>query len=170
MAEPRPEQIAAAIRTKLEEISGDGGATYWYTPDRVIRSHAVTDRLLDGSLQTLYVVTPDRKDENRRTNGGPGCIVRGIAFLTLTLLHRFTPPTENALVVTPADEPIRWTIQERMEGDVRKKLREDPKLGGISTDLDLTASEEGADETFIEGWALAFVRLQVTYHYVQETP
>ena len=57
-----------------------------------------------------------------------------------------------------------------MEGDVRKKLREDPKLGGISTDLDLPASEEGPDETFIEGWALAFVRLQVTYHYVQEMP
>ena len=58
MAEPRPEQIAGGDQDEARGDLGDGGATYWYTPDRVIRSHAVTDRLLDGSLQTLYVVTP----------------------------------------------------------------------------------------------------------------
>lgn len=166
MGESRPEQIAAAIVTSLETIVGDGGASWWFTPV-VKRTHAVEMASLDPTLDVLYLVSPDRKEESRRTNAGIGCIVRGRAFLTLTLLKRFTPATENPI---EAEAPIRWTLQERLEQDVRKKLREDPKLGGISTDLDLTDSEEGPEETFLEGWALAFMRLQVTYHYAQETP
>ncbi len=177
MAESRAEQVAEALRAQLATIEGDGGNAYWYTPDRVIRTHVVDARVLDTSLDVIYVVSPEREEESPRTNG-PNGIVRNTSFLTLTLLKRFTPDTENQLqrpeTPDPSD-PARATLQARMLRDVRKKLRSDVKLAlggadGVSTYVALPDTELGPEETYIEGWACVFARAVVTHHYVQDTP
>jgi hypothetical protein len=173
MAEPRSEQVIAAVLTKLGAIVGDGGATFWNTP-KAVRAFVVNDELLDPSVagpntnyDTIIAVTPDRKEEQRASMGGASCLIRCRSFMTLTLLKPYIPATENPHLV---EAPDRSTIQERMEQDVRKKLRADRKLGGTASDLELTDSEEGADETYVPGWAVAFMRLVVTFHYPQDTP
>jgi hypothetical protein len=159
--EPKAERIAAALVANLGAIQSEWG----YAPTAV-RADVVDERLLDASVGTVYAVTPDHKEERRATNDGPGCIIDARAFYTLTLLTRHTT---NDRPLDP-DLPLRQTVQERMCSDVRKKLREDPSLGGLSIDLTLTESEENPNETTLPGWALAFMRATVRYHYVKDAP
>jgi hypothetical protein len=167
MPEARPEQIADAVVAKLAAIVGDGGETYWFTPGAVVRAHVVASSMLNPAIDPLYVVTPDRKEEARRSSLGRGGIIRGRAFLTLTLLKRHAVASEAPLT---AETPTRWTLEERMQRDVRKALREDPHLGGVSSGIDLVESEDGNQDTELAGYAMTFLRLMVIYHYAHETP
>lgn len=158
-SEPRPEQIVTQIVANLNAISG---ASYHFPQPRACRADKLDTSLLQAGLDTVYFVTPEAKEENRATNDGPGCIIRGRAFYVLTLCGRTKQGSVNPL---QPDVPIVATVQERMAADVRLKLRADPSLGGISTDLLLTDSEENPNDTAVAGWAIVFMRLQVTYHY-----
>lgn len=175
MAESRAEQVAEAVRAQLATIVADGGTNYWYAPTapngRCVRAVLLDSKLLDPSLDVIYVISPDRQEEAPRTNG-PNGIVRNTSFLTLTLLKRYEVATENAFETSA---PTRMTLQERMLRDVRKKLRADVKLtiggiDGVSTYVALPDTEVGPEETYIPGWACVFARCVVTSHYVQDTP
>lgn len=175
MSESRPDQIADAIVSTLAAIVGDNGTNYHYTPGAVVRSHVVTVDMLDPGIDPLYVLTPDRKEERPRSSLGVGGIIRGRAFWTLTLLkvHRPAsekPPMNSPEVPTPVDGETRWTKEERMQRDVKKALRADPHLGGLSSYVDVAESEDGNQDTEVAGWAVTFVRLAVTYHYRHEVP
>lgn len=161
--EPKPTLIAEQILARLAAIRGDQGETYWYTPV-VVRSEGPDERLLDTSLETVYALTPDRKEERRATNDGPGCIIDARAFFTLTLLGQCRTPTTNPFVNTGITRDV---IQERMKADASKALRSDANLGGVSIDLTITETEEGPP-TFVEGWAMVLMRLMVRYHYAKE--
>lgn len=163
MPEAIPDQVADAIVTQLQAIVGDLGATYWYTPGLVRRAHVVSDQVLQASLETIYVLTPDRKTEERKAFGTGSVPIEATQFLTLTLLGRFQ--TSNELNA----DPSRWTIQERMKRDITKKLLEDPTLGGLTFALDLTDSIE-EPENYVDGWAVVFQRLEARYVYDQATP
>jgi len=178
MTESRPDDIADAIVATLSAIVGDG-VNYNYTPATVVRSHVVTVDMLNANYDPTYILTPDRKEERPRSSLGPGGIIRGRAYWTLTLCKVHNPQTENPVNVLPpftppsngeTDPPSRWTVEERMQRDVKKALRADPHLGGLSSYVDVAESEDGNQDTEIPGWAVTFVRLAVTYHYRHETP
>jgi hypothetical protein len=167
VSDPRPELIADAIVSRLAAIVGDDGATYHFTPGLVRRAHVIVEGMLDSTVDPLYFVTPDRKEESRRTSLGVGGIIRGRAYLTVSLFKRHVPATERPHL---AEAPTRWTLEERMQADVRKALREDPHLGGVSSSLELVESEDGNADTEIAGWAMTFMRVIATYHYRHEIP
>jgi hypothetical protein len=171
MPESRAEQIAMAVAAQLRTIVGDGGTNYWYTPSRVVRVVTLDQTVLDTSMDVVYAISADRQEEQPRTNG-PNGIIRNTSYLTLTLLKRYAPSTENPF---KAVAPTRLTLQERMLRDVRKKLRADVKLtigglDGVSTYVALPDAELEPESTFIDGWACAFARCVVTSHYVMDTP
>lgn len=163
-SEPKPELIAAQIVTYLSQIDG---TSYHYPRPRAMRADKLDSSLLQAGLDTVYFLTPESKQEIRATNDGPGCIIRARAFYILTLCGRAKQGSKNPL---KPDLPIVATIQERMAADVRLKLREDPRLAGLSIDLTLTDSEENPNDTTVDGWAIVFMRLGVTYHYRKDTP
>lgn len=166
MAESKGELAVAQLVDYLNEIEGDGGATYWLTPVAV-RADQVDLRLLDSSVEAVYAVTPEGTEEQRATNDGAGCIYRIRASFILTLLARLNQSTDDPF---HADPPVRQTVQERMLADVRRKLRADPSLGGNSMDLVIADTEKNTRDTTIEAgaWALAFMRVVVTYHETKQ--
>jgi hypothetical protein len=158
MPEALSEQIPDAIVASLAAIVGDGGVTYWRTPSRVVRFGALSGEVLNKTHETIYVLTPDRL-ENRTHVGRVidhelNIDVALVAKLTLAIPEH--PFSESA--------HTRWTIQNRMAQDVEKKLvAGDLTLGGLAYNVELVLWEMGGEETWIEGWAVTFGRLRVTY-------
>lgn len=175
MSEPRAEQIAAGIVTLLGAIVSDGGATTTYSCDKAVRAAAFGSACLDTSVDksdaggpTIYVFVPDRIERRQATNREVDCVLFG----DLVLAKGFTPPNENPL--TPP-VPSRSTVQLRMSRDVEKKLLGDltttiQALGTGAWNVEVSEWDVSPENTFIDGWAIAFGRLLVTYRYVRDTP
>lgn len=163
MAESIHEQIVVALKTLFEGIVGDGGATYWYTPTRVVRAAAFQGGLLDDSLSTIYCLSPaDEDDEFRDSNRE----IKSIMRVDLAVATRYTD-MENPL--DPPD-PDRWKVQNRIIRDAKKRIRSDYRLGGLCLWIEIPTTERGAEQTFEEGWALAFLRLLIFYRYADTAP
>jgi hypothetical protein len=168
VAESVHEQVLAALQAHLAGIVGDGGATYWYTPDRVLRPAAFHGACLDPSLTTIYSLSPVRV-EDKPVNISIG--MEAVLTVDLAVATRFTPDAgENPLQQT---EPFRWTIQSRLERDAKKRLRSNYNLLGVSGAHRFTAvpvTDYAPDLTYLEGWALVFLRVQLRYTYPDTTP
>lgn len=163
MSESIHEQIVVALQTLFGGIVGDGGAAYWYTPTRVVRAAAFHSGLLDDSLSTIYCLSPaDEDDEFRDSNREVKTIMR----VDLALATRFTE-MENPLEPT---DPDRWKVQNRLIRDAKKRIRSDYRLGGLCLWIEIPTTERGAEQTFEEGWALAFLRLLIFYRYADTAP
>ena len=163
MAEARHEQIIVALKAALAGIVADGGTTYWYTPDRVLRAPAFSQMCLDSSLDTIYVLSPvDVADER-----ADSCSAKALVRVDLTAVRRFNPSTENPYT---QEAPIRWTIQTRLERDIKKLIRTDETLGGLSQEVRVPLTSYAPEETYFEGWACIFMRLEIKWHYPKATP
>lgn len=170
MAESKAEQIVAALRTALAAISGDSGTTYWYSVDRCIRAAAWESRCLDESLATdavIYVLIPDTRETIRHTIGGAATgHKRSILNVDLVVARRFRGTDDPYNAPTPS----RWTIQERLLRDALTAIEADESLGSLALCIDTPTASLAADETWIEGWAVAFQRLAIMYDYTAGTP
>ena len=62
MAESFLERAAEGVKASLAAIVSDGGANYWYTPDRVLRAPEFYGGCLpaDPTLSVIYTVSPGR--------------------------------------------------------------------------------------------------------------
>lgn len=166
MAESIHEQIVAALKTLLEGIVGDGGATYWYTPDRVLRRPAFTENILDSSLTTIYCLSPADEDDVFRDSNRE---IRSAMRVTLTVASQFTPPSEADPFDQP--DPDQWKVQSRLVRDVKKRIRSDYRLGGLCLWVEIPITELGAEQTdILQGWALAFMNLVINYRYADTAP
>jgi hypothetical protein len=161
MPEPMVEQIEAALEASLAGIVGDSGANYWYTPSAAVRFADLTDQCLDterGKRGPIYILSHDRIE----TNLGVARVVDRVLFLdvaALYLMRRTTP--EGPFVVDPSE---RYKIQNRMAGDISKKLTGgDLTLGGLVTLTEVINASMAAEETWLDSWALVFLRLRVSY-------
>lgn len=173
MAEARIEQLLAAAKTQLEGIVGDAGVNYWYTVHKVVRAPAFNALCLDssvGSPATIYVLSPGSEEAlSPFTFGREG----SVANIDLTVVQRFEAPTENPF--TPPD-PDRWKVQTRLARDAEKRLRDAAsttrwyQAGDLATDIEIVAKDFDVEDTFIEGWAVAFLRVAVLYSYPETTP
>lgn len=170
MAESKAEQIVAALRTTLAAITGDSGATYWYTVNACVRAAAWENSCLDETLAadaTIYVLVPDTRETIRHTIGGAATgHKRSILNVDLVLAHRYTLSDKPHVSETPK----RWTVQERVLRDALKAIEADESLGGLALCIDTPTASMAADETWIEGWAVVFQRLAIMYDYTAGTP
>jgi hypothetical protein len=163
MSESISERIAAALQARLAGIVGDGGVTYWYTPDRVLRVPAFYGDCLTNTLSTIYSVSPDQEEDTYLSFSAVNTVVK----LDLAAARAHRPHTEQPL---SANTPIRWTVQNRLVQDLRKCLRGDKTLGGLAYDLRIPFVELSAEETYLEGWATVFLRLEVAYAHEDAQP
>jgi hypothetical protein len=161
--ESKHERIIVALQAALAAISGDGGATYWYGPDRVLRAPAFSALCLDTSLETIYVLSPEDVADERADS----CSAKALVRVDLTAVHRFNPVSENPFEQM---EPLRWTVQTRLERDVKKLVRTDETLGGLSQEVRIPLTSYAPEETYFEGWACVFMRLEIKYYYPKATP
>ena len=157
IAEQLDEAIIACL---LGIVEGDD---FWLTPSQVIRRHEANHECLDDSLDTIYVLSPDRQEDTEEAVRQ----VEGRLFMTLTLMHRFDPASEEPFSMS---KPHRWTWQERMLRDVRKAILADVSFGGLAINTELTEADLSAESTFAERWAIVLVRLMVTYRYRYSAP
>jgi hypothetical protein len=167
VAESLHEQLVAAFQANLAGIVGDGGANYWFTPDRVVRVPAFSEACLDSSLTTIYCISPGQV-EDALAHSTVG--VRAVLTLDLAIVTRYTPSEE----INPftADVPLRWTIQTRLERDAKKKIRSFYHLGFESNAVwvEIPITEYVADQTFFQGWAAVFMRCLVHFIYADVAP
>lgn len=162
MAESRVEQIIAAVKTALEAIVGDDGATYWHTY-QVIRYHALTDAILDPSLgKPILVIIPDIVNNEEDNNQE---IIKRIRF-DIAGTKQYQLPRSPFKQKTP----LFWTVQDRINQDVEKKLREDITLGGLSENLEIELVDQTAETTYIDGWATVLMNCLVKAVVNASTP
>jgi hypothetical protein len=162
MAESRVEQIIAAVQSSLAGIVGDSGATYWDTY-RVIRHHAMTDAILDTSITTpILVVIPDIVENEEFTNREIESMVR----------FDIAGTKQYKLPLNPfrAEEPLFWTVQNRIAQDVQKKLLGDVTLGGLTDNLEIELVDQTAETTYIDGWATVLMNCMARTVFNASTP
>jgi hypothetical protein len=168
VAEPKDDQILDALKAHLEGISEDGGATYWYTPDAVLREPDFTEECLNPTLKTIYVFcpTPGQTLADRRADS---CSIKSTLSVDLAVVTRFgqsEDPYEPGL-------PRRWTVQCRLARDAKRRLRADPddKLGGtLVQGIDIPVTDFDSARTLMKDWACVLMRVLISYHYPKATP
>lgn len=173
MPSPMAEQIFDAMETALEAIVGDGGTTYSYTPAAVVRAHAFTAEVLDPSVsgdRVIYCLIPGDQQETR-----PGAFSRvRLSQLPVTVIaaKRFDGATDNPF---SPPSPSRWEVQELLIRDAERALLNSDSLNGrgaspLAICLDVPERDRSTEETFVEGWALALLRVEVLYQYQDTAP
>lgn len=163
MAESRHEQIVAALVTSLEGIVGDSGATYWFTPGKVVRAPEFSSTTLRSDYSTIYVLSADDEQDDEIAYGHIGARMK----VDLVVANRFDPTNEDPF--NPS-LPQRWTVQNRLVQDAKKRLRSDKTLGGLAQHIHVPLTERAADDTYLADWAVAFLRVLIDYSYEDATP
>ena len=160
--ESRGETIMALLQDRLEAIVGDAGQTAWYTPTKVARQPALKDVLKDPSLETLYVMVPDRAVKARAN----GCLMGVDMGFDLVLCRRFPGSGE-----TWTDGEDRTTVQKRLAQDATNVLESLATLNalqaaGVNVSEVIVEDDIGSpEETWIAGWVEAFLGVTVRYRY-----
>lgn len=164
MAESVHEQIADALVTSFEAISGDAGITYWETPSTVRRvAFFPEDQDLGREYDVIYLLRPG--DENVVEEGTSGmCRAEAEFFLVVAKQHNV--PTENPWIESA---PTRWTVANRLVRDVLRKLLSDVTLGGLV--VNVVADSISIDrDRYLPNWVLAEIRFVVEYPFQAATP
>jgi hypothetical protein len=169
MAESKHHQIAEALKARFEAISGDGGATYWYTPDRVARC-TVWDRLLADPTAgaVLYGIRAGRETHREESTGDAvsgGGLAAEAEFFVL-MLRQTNAVDENPL---GPDSGVKAREQDRMVRDFLRALWLDVTLGGLANNI-ADGSVEVDRDVDVEGWACVEARFTVLYSYFARTP
>lgn len=168
MPEPWAERVSVALRDLLRGIEADGGVTAHYTPSAVVRAEAFSEELLDTSIdgdQVIVCISPEDTEDDESTYSDTSS--QKVFHVTAAKIH-------NPAVVKPLDPswdngeyPIRETVQNRLEADLKNRLRGDRTLvsdedpNGLSLHISVPLTEKGAEDTYHEGWAIVFCRVEV---------
>ena len=132
MADPKPTQVKRAVVALLSSIAGDGGETYWYTPDRVYRFNTYNDpRLVDASVAkkqggpaVIYGVSSSAGDGGAGVREGATSQVGVTLALVILALHSVDAS------IAPEDQD---EIADRMERDITKALLSNVTLANLLT-------------------------------------
>jgi hypothetical protein len=162
-----PEQITVAIVNKLAAIAGDGGATYWFTPTKVVRVPgwaAWENDWLDEKYPVLYFVKPGLRTYQEDATRG----MEGHMELWLLLATQYLPDTLNPINLASEPAPLGETLGNRMQRDVEKALRVDITLGGLAVNVEMP--DVNPMTPYLERWALVEARLKIWFLYGFDTP
>lgn len=165
MAESIAEQVAAALKTALAGIVGDGGTTYWYTPDKVVRVSFFPDQFALDPAQgdVIYILSPGSEELSEAATGR---LCRSEHEFVLQVARQHRVATENPYI---EGTPTRWTVVNRLVRDAFKKLTQDVQVGGIAVNVN-TDGMSVDREQYTDGWAMAQIRFTVTFDFVGDTP
>jgi hypothetical protein len=162
MSESLHYQIAEALKARLASIVGDNGATYWYTPDRVVRVQSYDRALADTSLGMIYAIVAG---EEQHREEATQVIAAEAEFIVLML--RPTQAADDAPF--GVDESTKAREQDRMVRDFLKALWSDVTLGGLANNVvDGSLIVDRAVD--VDGWAVVEARFAVSYSYPSGAP
>ena len=153
MADPKAEQIVDKVKTTLEGITGT------YKPDLVLRAAAFHGGLLDPTLETIFSISPGPMEEARHAFGTVNNV--GIELsIGVALCQRFKGVDDNR-----RDPGVkqRWDEQHQLLRAAGDAIRADRQLGGLALDLVIDDIDVSADDTYVENWVVAFMRIVVNY-------
>ena len=165
MADPTHERVKAALKTWLEGIAANGGAPYWYTPAHVFW-HPTFDCSCYGKDfgDTIYVLVADRTARSKNTNKTWSARM----LFDLVLLRRLPTTYSDVNPLKPPAEP-RGLVQGRLSSDAENRLSSDPTYAAFAGlqvwDIQVLTDERDAELTDLEGWACAYLRVQLQYFY-----
>ncbi len=170
MAESLHEQIGAALVAAFQAIVSDAGATYWYTPTKVVRvSFFADDFALNPAYDVIYILSaaPEEFTEEGTGDAVAGGTVGSEAEFVLQVARRHEVATEDPYQETA---PIRATIVNRLIRDaVRCLLFGNVTLGNLA--VNVAAPSISIDrEQYAERWAMAQLRFTVSYSFRAATP
>lgn len=152
MADPVAEQIIDALKTVLEGMTGT------YAPDKVVRAPAFHGGILDPTIETIYSISPGTMEETRHAFGTTNNV--GIDLgIGLALCRRFTGLEDTSELGVKQ----RWDEQLKLIKAAGDAIRADRQLGGLALDLVVDDWDVSADDTYVEKWAIAFMRLTVMF-------
>lgn len=161
MAEPVHEQISAAIRTRLLTIVEDGGTTYWYTPDAVVRCLEWLPSY-DVSMKHMIFIKPE-PDEVRELATGKQ--LEGEAPFSVLIVRNDERASKWPWDEEKSEDPISATVINRCVADVRAALFSEVTLGGLAWNL--AVGPITADYSYQIGgaWLSAVLQFTVRYSY-----
>ena len=170
MAESKHELIAECIRELLASIEEDGGETFWYTPDAVVRVTFFEDAWLDSSIGGGYLIFI-RPGEERHAEESSG-EVRGDMEVMILIARKNTRASENPFT---EPTPTRWLEINRCVRDILKKLWgwTDP---GVTCFADTGLENISGEPMLVDrtqetgGWIFSTITIFPTYVYPRETP
>jgi len=160
VAEPVHEQISAAIRTRLLTIVADGGATYWYTPDAVVRCLEWLSSY-DVSKNHMLFIKPEPDSVSEATTG----TIQGTAPFSVLIVRADERASRHPFDEEQSADPIAATVIARAVADVRAALLSEVTLGGIAWNV--ADGTIDADYSYQVGgaWLSALVTFTVRYDY-----
>jgi len=168
MAESLHNQIADALKARLGAIARDGGATYWYTPDRVARVQGYDMLSADPTVGMAYLVRAgeERHAEESTGDAASGGGVRAEAEFWVLMLRPTAAADENPF---GADASTKAIEQDRMVRDFLRALWLDVTLGGLVQNV-VDGSLVIDRDIEVRGWAAAEARFTIVYSYLSRIP
>lgn len=176
---PRRAQILAKVQALLSAIvagtTSSKGWVFWLTPDRVLRVAGTTGDVLDTSLNTVYCISPDVTDKQRRDTGQ---VHDASIELDLDCFSQYNPDAASESPFLTQNE-LKEDLQDRMAADVEAKLMEDTTFGVYTDangqslevwDVQVTRLDYSPEVTNIDGWARSLMRVSIKYRYRSGTP
>jgi hypothetical protein len=154
--------IGEALKARLVALTGDNGAAYWYTPDRVVRVQSYDRLVSDPTVGMAYAI---RAVEERHREEATQTVMAEAEWWVLML--RPTEATDD----NPfgSDESTKAREQDRMARDFLKALWVDVTLGGLA--LNVVDGSLFVDRDMdVEGWAVVEARFSILYSYPKATP
>lgn len=168
MVEPVHEQISAAIRTRLLTIVADGGTTYWYTPDAVVRCLEWLSSY-DVSKGHMLFIKPEPLDKvsEGTTASATQYNAKGLAPFSVLIVKKDERASRHPFDEEQSSDPIAATVISRAVEDVRVALLSEVTLGGLVWNV----ADDGidADHSYQVGgaWLSALVTFTVRYDYTR---
>lgn len=152
MADPKPTQVVAAVKARLEAITGQ------YAPEKVVEWEVFTREVLDPSVREVVCLSPDFREDERLTFGTTNnMLVKMPIDLSVCVKFEgaggpFNPPT-----------PSKWAVQEQAVKAVKDALRSDRTFGALILDSEIPATDFDADSVVADGWAITFLRMTTEF-------
>lgn len=152
MADPVAEQIVDALKTVLEDMTGT------YSPDKVVRAAAFDGRVLDPTLNVIYSISTIEMPETRHALGTTNNV--GVDLVIgLALCKRFKGEDDT----TGEGAKQRLDEQHKLIKAAGDAIRADRQFGGLALDLTVDEWDVSAENTYVEGWAIAFMRITIMF-------
>lgn len=155
MADPKSKVLVAAVIAALEAIPVGP-----YKPERVVKASSFNAEVLDSSLRSVVSITPDFSTDSGFSLGA--VLNMGVDYpIDIAVCRKFDGIGSP---FAPPD-PDRWGEQMESVRVVKDALRLDRQFGGAAIWSEVTSTDQTAENTYVEGWAISFLRLTATYRH-----
>jgi hypothetical protein len=125
-----------------------------------------------GSGKTcVFILSPDDEENEEMTYED----TQGIRRYDLTVARVLTAGTENPWQ-RGADDDVREEVQNKLVHDAKKLLRGEKRLvtdelpNGLVLTTTIPLTQQSAEDTYLPGWAIAYMRLEVMFEFPDAEP